>query len=92
MLRNTTSTTVSYTINWRNAAGTIAGTESGTLAANASTFFNARDVTGVLPSNASGTVEIAYTASPGAIAANTTVLSNTTGLSFDAPFSLRPTW
>jgi hypothetical protein len=92
VLRNTTSTSVSYIIQWRNAAGFVVGTANGTLAANAGTFVNARDITGVLPANTNGTVEILYNASPGAIVANTTVLSATTGLSFDAPFALRPTW
>ena len=92
MLRNTTNSSLNYTVTWRNAAGAVAGTQSGTLGGNASTFFNAREVAGVLPTNASGTVEIAYTGAPGGIAANTTVLSNSSGLSFDAPFYSRPTW
>lgn len=92
VLRNTTNSTVGYTINWRNGAGTIVGTVSATLAANAGTFVDARSITGVLPTHTNGTVEIVYTAAPGAIVANTTVLSATTGLSFDAPFTLRPTW
>jgi hypothetical protein len=83
--RNTTSQVVAYTLNWRNGSGTIVATTSGALAGNAGTFVNARDFAGALAA-VSGTVEVAHAGSPGAIMASTTVLSGTTGLSFDAPF------
>jgi hypothetical protein len=50
---------------------------------------NARDHVNALLFS-SGTVEILTDSTPGAIVASTTVLSGTTGLSFDAPFSTRP--
>ena len=91
LIRNTTNVSVSYTVNWRNAAGTIIGTVNGTLAANGSTFLNARDQAGALAA-VSGTVEIAHTGSMDAIMATTTVLSATTGLSFDTFFVKRTAW
>jgi hypothetical protein len=89
IIRNTTSSSVGYTVNWRDSAGTIRGTVSGTLAGDGSTFVNARDHVNALLFS-SGTVEILTDTTPGAIVASTTVLSGTTGLSFDAPFSTRP--
>jgi hypothetical protein len=91
VLRNTTRISVSYTINWRNLAGTIVATSDGTLPANGTTFINGASLAPVVVAG-SGSVEITYVGSPGAIVANTTVLSPTTGLSFDAPFAMRPTW
>lgn len=91
LLRNTTSGNVSYVINWRNAAGAIVSTASGTLAANGSTFVDARSQSGALAAG-SGTVEIAHNGSMDAIMATTTVLSATTGLSFDTFFIKRTAW
>jgi hypothetical protein len=80
-----------YTLTWRNAAGEAVATISGALGADASTYINARDVPAALAS-VCGTVEITHTGSPEAIVASTTVLSITTGLSFDAPFVQRRSW
>lgn len=93
LIRNTTGnfTFVSYTVNWRDSAGTIVATTTGTLPANGSTVVNARSFPGAVAA-VSGTVEIAHNGSPGAIVATTTVLSGTTGLSFDTIFQARPTW
>jgi hypothetical protein len=91
LLRNTTNVTVSYTINWRNGAGAIVATQSATLAANAATFVDARSKAGAL-SAVSGTVDIAHNGSMDAIMATTTVLSATTGLSFDTIFVKRTAW
>ena len=91
LLRNTTTSTVAYTVNWRNASGGIAGTLSGSLPPNGSTFINGRDLAGVA-ATVFGTVDIAFNGSPQAVVANTTVLSPETGLSFDAPFTQRATW
>jgi hypothetical protein len=90
-LRSTTSTAVTYSIIWRNAAGNIVGSVGGVLPANGNTFVDARTIPGVLPSG-SGSVEIVFNGSPFAIVANTTVMSATTGLSFDAPFTQRTPW
>ena len=91
MLRNTTNSSVSYTINWRSSLGNVVATISGTLPANGSTFYDARSFAGALAAT-SGTIDIAFTGSPQAIVASTTVLSTGTGLSFDAPFSQRTPW
>jgi hypothetical protein len=91
IIRNTTSTTLSYTINWRNGSGAVVGTTSGTLAGNASTFIDARSI-GSIGAGKNGTVEIVHNSSPGAIMATSTVLSATTGLSFDTFFTQRPNW
>jgi hypothetical protein len=93
VLRNTTNSTIPFTINWRNGAGAIVGTVSGTLPPNGGSFYPAAAVEnpGVIAAG-NGTVEIVFVGSPQAIVANTTVLSNTTGLSFDAPFTQRATW
>lgn len=88
LLRNTTSSSITYTMNWRNSAGTIVATQTATLAANGSAYKNARDFAAAVAAG-SGTVEIAHTGTPDAILASTTVMSQATGLSFDAPFSRR---
>jgi hypothetical protein len=83
LIRNTTDLTVNFTVNWRNSAGAIAGTFSGSLAGNADTILNARSF--VNPATAaSGSVEIVHTGSEDALKASTTTLSSSTGLSFDA--------
>jgi hypothetical protein len=92
VIRNTTDTSLIYRINWRNGAGAIVGFAFAALPPNAGVFFNARDIPGILPSNTNGTVEIVHEGAPGAIVANTTVISGTTGLSFDAGFTTRPVW
>jgi hypothetical protein len=88
---NTTNTTLSYTINWRNSSGTIVATTTATLDGDDSIAIDARSFPGAFAA-ASGTVEIAHTGFPDAIVASTTVLSGTTGLSFDAPFMKRTSW
>jgi len=91
LIRNTTSAVLTYTVNWRNAAGVIVGTTTSTLPANGSTAIDARSFPSAIAA-VSGTVEIAHNGAPNAIAASTTVLSGTTGLSFDAPFIIRGSW
>jgi hypothetical protein len=91
VLRNTTNATISFTINWRNSAGTIVHSVSSTLPANGGTFYGARSFAGVVGA-VSGTIDIAFNGSPQALMANTTVMSATTGLSFDAGFSQRVPW
>lgn len=91
LLRNTTNSSLNYTINWRNGTGAIVAIQTGTLAGNASTFVDARTKGGALAA-VSGTVEIVHNSSPDAIMATTTVLSATTGLSFDTFFAKRASW
>jgi hypothetical protein len=91
LVRNTTNTPINYTIKWRNSGGTIVGTTSGALGGDGSIVVDGRSFPAVIAA-VSGTVEIAHTGSPDAIVASTTVLSGTTGLSFDAPFMKRTSW
>ena len=92
LLRNTTKVPVTYSINWRNSDGTIVASVGPlTLPGNGSTFKNARDIPGAA-SAVSGTVEILHNGSAGAIMATSTILSSTTGLSFDTFFLARPSW
>jgi hypothetical protein len=91
LIRNTTNSTVPYTVNWRNSAGAVVATTSGTLAANGLATHDARGFSGALGAG-SGTVEIVHSSSPDAIMATTTVLSGTTGLSFDSIFVKRANW
>jgi hypothetical protein len=87
LLRNTTSSSLGYRINWRDSAGTIRATRTGALAANANTAINALDVVGAAV--VVGSVEILHDSAPGALVATTTVLSPTNGISFDMPFVQR---
>ena len=88
LIRNTTDLSVNFRVNWRNSAGAIVGTFSGTLGGNADTALNARSF--VNPALvASGSVEIVHTGSEDALTASTTTLSGTTGLGFDAMFQQR---
>jgi hypothetical protein len=89
LLRNTTSSAVTYKISWRNAGGAIVASTTATLAANGSAAVNGGAFAGAAAAG-SGTVEITHDAPVGGLVASTTVLSATTGLSFDAPFQIRP--
>jgi hypothetical protein len=92
IVRNTTSSLVHFNITWRDATGTPAAALSGqTLAANGSTMLDARNQPAALQA-VSGSVEIATDSSPDAIVAITTVLSATSGLAIDAPFTRRQPW
>lgn len=91
LLRNTTTTTISYTMSWRNAAGVVVGTTSGTVPANGGIGINAR--TFVNPAaTLNGTVEITHTASPEGLVGQVTSLSSSTGLGFDSPIFQRKAW
>lgn len=88
LIRNTTDTSVNFTINWRNPAGAIVGTNSGSVPGNGNVAINARTfVNAATTSN--GSVEIVHDGSEDALKASTTTLSATTGLSFDALFEQR---
>lgn len=91
LLRNTTNQPVSCVIVWRNAEGNAVSAVEGVLPPNGSIYKNGRDFSGALAAT-SGTVEVFHTGAPDAIVASTTVLSLTTGLSFDAPFMKRTPW
>ncbi len=91
LLKNTTTTTISYTMTWRNAAGTIVGTTSGTVPPNGGVGINAK--TFVNPAvTINGTVEIVHTASPEGLVGQVSSLSTTTGLNFDSTIFQRKPW
>jgi len=92
LLRNTTSETVSYTMRWRNPAGTMVGTTSGAVGANAGIGINAKSFVINQSLNFNGTVEIAHTGSPEALVGQVTTLSATTGLGFDSMLFQRKVW
>lgn len=91
LVRNTSVTPLSYTINYRNSSGNIVGTRSGSLAGNGSVTISAQSFPNAVAAG-SGTVEIVHDGSPDSIMATTTVLSPTTGLSFDTIFEKRNGW
>lgn len=91
LLRNTTNAAANYTVNWRSGAGAIVATSSGSLPANGSVFMNARTFP-ALVATVSGTVEVVHNGSPDALVASSTIMSPSTGLSFDAPFMKRAAW
>jgi hypothetical protein len=91
LLRNTTNTNVNYTMTWRNPAGAIVGSTSGTVSGNAAIVLNTRTYV-TNPAEANGSVEIAHTGSPQALGGQVTTLSATTGLNFDSAFFQRQTW
>jgi hypothetical protein len=106
LIRNTTSTDVSATVTLRDTAGTVLGTQTGTVPANGS--FNlqvsAPPPVGFGLASASGNVTIAYgptvggningvsSGAPGALIANVTSLSFGQGVSFDTPAGPRQDW
>ncbi len=92
LLRNTTSSAGAYTITWRNPAGTIIGTTSGTVAGNAAVGINARTFINNPAVNFNGTVEIAHWGSPQALVGQVTSLSASTGLGYDATLFQRQPW
>lgn len=92
LLRNTTTSTISYTMNWRNPAGTIVGTTSGTVPSNGGIGINARTFIANPVTNFNGTVEIYHTASPEGLVGQVTSLSSTTGLGFDSTLFQRKIW
>ena len=87
---NTTANTINIAVAISNPSGTVVGTASGILAGRANAGISVRAITGLV--NGNGSVQIAHTGAPGAVAANATALSAVTGLSFDAPLSRRQNW
>ncbi len=92
LLRNTTTSTISYTMAWRSPAGVIVGTTSGTVPANGGIGINARTFVTNPATNFNGTVEVYHTASPEGLVGQVTSLSSTTGLGFDSTLFQRKTW
>ena len=92
LLRNTTNDAVTYTIRWRNPAGTVIGTTSGTVNGRNALGINARSHIINPAINFNGTVEIVHDGSPQALVGQVTSLSASTGLGYDATLFQRQPW
>ena len=93
LIRNATSTPVNVTVNWRSlGTGAVLATTTMAVAGNGGVAVNAGSFVPSPATNPNGNVEIAHDGSPEAVMATTTVLSATTGLSFDTVFSQRRAW
>ena len=107
LLKNTTNVPIRAKVNLRDTAGTILGTQTGTVPANGSFNLQVSDPAGFNLVSASGSVEIAYgtdtpfgitthntygRGGPGGLIANVTSLSFTGGVSFDTPAAPRQDW
>lgn len=95
LLKNTTSTPVSFSLSYVRGAGPLAGgvlaSYLDVLPANGLKYIDAAS----FPANVSagsGSVEIMHSGPPDAIMATTTTLSAVTGLSFDTFFIRRQPW
>jgi hypothetical protein len=91
LVKNTTTTARSATVTLYSPTGTIVGTQTGTAPVNGSYNLqvSAPSPTGFGLSSANGGVQIAHNGPPGALIANVTSLSFTSGVSFDTPASPR---
>lgn len=104
LIKNTTNAPILATVNLRNTAGTVVGTQTATAPPNGSLNFQVSDPAGFNLASASGSVEIAYGSDatfgdmgndtygrggPGGLIANVTSLSFTQGVSFDTPAAPR---
>jgi hypothetical protein len=87
-IRNNSSAAVTAVVTVFRNTGTVAGTSSPSIPANGTVIVQASS----LNPDGFGSVQIAHNGAPGAISANITTLSAMTGLSFDAPFTPRPSW
>ncbi len=89
-IRNSTNSSISVTVTAYHPTGSAVGTTTQIIAGNGKTVVASGATLGV--ADGSGSVQIAHSGTPGAIAANITTLSATTGLSFDSPFTPRMVW
>lgn len=93
LIRNATSTPVNATVNWRSlSTGGVLATTTVAIAGNGGVALSAGAFVPSPATNVSGNIEIVHDGSPEAIMATTTVLSGTTGLSFDTIFTQRRVW
>lgn len=88
-VRNQSTVSTSVTLRAYTPTGTVAGTSTVSVPGNGSTLITLSSL-GI--SSGSGSATLTHTGMPGTIVANTTTLSATTGLSFDAPFVPRMQW
>ena len=88
-IRNSTAQTLSVTLRVYANTGVIAATSVQSVPANGVVLVQ---VGSLVPAGGAGSLSLAFAGPPGSIAANTTTLSGSTGLSFDAPFTPRMYW
>jgi hypothetical protein len=91
-LRNNMSQATTATLTLFASDGAVCGTEEIALASNANTYLRVNDYPACVPSPYHGSAAITYFGPPGGIAANTTVIDGTQGISFDEPFTQRMVW
>lgn len=90
-IKNTTTSSIPYTLTMYRANGAVCGTSSGTLSGNGNTAVSIGTV-GTCAAAVSGSAQVAYQGPPGAFVANITTIDGVQGTSFDAPFSPRMPW
>jgi hypothetical protein len=91
LIRNTTDAPINYSLFWRNAAGTILDSVTGSIPGNGIIAIDARTRPNVLAA-LSGSAELAHNGSPEAVVGSQTTLSGGTGLSFDTLYFQRRAW
>lgn len=91
LIRNTTNTAINYSLFWRNAAGAVVGTNTGSIPGNGIIAIDARSMPAVVAA-VSGSAELAHTGSPEGVVGSQTTLAGATGLSFDTLFFQRRAW
>jgi hypothetical protein len=84
-IRNNTEQDLPVTVVAYDHAGAVAGTTTQTVKGNGVILVQV----GTLTPGGAGSTSLLFAGPPGAIAANTTTLSGSTGLSYDAPFRPR---
>ncbi len=89
-IKNNTNSSVDVTVTAYDSTGSVVGTTTETISANGNTFVQIGATFGI--AGGFGSVDLAHNGMPGAVSANITTLSATTGLSFDSPFTPRMSW
>jgi len=92
LLRNTTSSSVTFTCTWRSSSGTVVGTYTAAVPANGGVGVNAKTYISNPTLNFNGTVELTHNGSPDALVGHMTSIGATSGINFDSPFSQRKPW
>jgi hypothetical protein len=88
-IRNNTGQATTVTLRGYSNTGAIAGSSTFTVAGNGTTLVA---MSTIVPDGSAGSASLTYQGQPGSFSANITTLSGATGLSFDAPFTLRMHW
>jgi hypothetical protein len=88
-IRNNTAETLSVTLRIYYNTGSIAATSVQNVPANGVVLVQ---VGSLVAAGGAGSLSLTFAGPPGSVTANTTTLSGSTGLSFDAPFTPRMNW